>query len=72
LIQRQVRLYLGHPDQCLPGNKGATATPTAAVVLSLFTQVMIVQFTVNDIESHQLSGLQEQPLLVCQLLPPTA
>jgi len=32
IIQRQVRLYLHTHDQQVPGNKGATATPTAAVV----------------------------------------
>src|SRR5712691_7330376 len=39
LIQRQVRLSLRSQQQHLPGNKGMTATPTAAVVLSLFAQV---------------------------------
>src|SRR4029434_1908128 len=39
LIQRQVRLYLRTHDQQLLGNKGLTATPTAAVVLALFAQV---------------------------------
>ena len=43
IIQRQVRLYLRTHDQQVPGNKGATATPTAAVVLSLFAQVAVVQ-----------------------------
>ena len=43
LIQRQVGLYLWDHDQHLPGNKGATAIPTAAGVLSLFVQVMMVQ-----------------------------
>jgi hypothetical protein len=38
LIQRQVRLSLRTPDQQLPGHKGLTATPTAAVVWALFTQ----------------------------------
>ena len=33
VIQRQVRLYLRTHDQQIPGNKGMTATPTAAVVL---------------------------------------
>ena len=32
VIQRPVRLYLRTPDQQIPGNKGMTATPTAAVV----------------------------------------
>jgi hypothetical protein len=43
VIQRQVRLYLHTHDQQLPGNKGLTATPTAAVVLALFAQVAVVQ-----------------------------
>lgn len=42
IIQRQVRLYLRTHDQQVPGNKGATATPTAAVVLALFAQVALV------------------------------
>jgi hypothetical protein len=32
IMQRQVRRYLQPPDQQGPGNQGATATPTAAVV----------------------------------------
>src|SRR5262249_59813559 len=36
VIQRQVRLYLRTHAQQLPGNKGLTSTPTAAVVLALF------------------------------------
>jgi hypothetical protein len=42
VIQRQVRLYLHTHDQQLPGNKGLTATPTAAVVLALFTPIALV------------------------------
>jgi hypothetical protein len=38
LIQRQVRLDLHAQHQRLPGNKGLTTTPTAAVVLALFTR----------------------------------
>ena len=34
LIQRQVRLYLLTQDQQVPGNKGPTAPPTAAVVVA--------------------------------------
>ena len=43
VIQRQVRLSLRTHDQQLPGNKGLTATPTAAVVLALFAQVALVR-----------------------------
>ena len=34
VIQRQVRLYLRDHEQHVPGNKGPTATPTAAVVFA--------------------------------------
>ena len=43
VIQRQVRLSLRLHDQQLPGNKGMTATPTAAVVFALFAQVSMLQ-----------------------------
>jgi len=43
LIQRQVRLHLLTHDQQVPGNKGATAIPTAAVVLALFAHRALVQ-----------------------------
>src|SRR5262249_53261045 len=43
IMQRQVCLYLRTHDQQLPGHKGTTATPTAAVVLALFAQVALVQ-----------------------------
>jgi transposase len=47
VIQRQVRLYLRTHDQQIPGNKGMTATPTAAVVLALFAQVSMIQLGFN-------------------------
>ena len=43
IIQRQVRLYLHTHDQQIPGNKGMTATPTAAVVLALFAHVALIR-----------------------------
>ena len=42
VIQRQVRLYLRTHGQQI-GNKGMTATPTAAVVLALFAHVALIQ-----------------------------
>jgi Transposase DDE domain len=68
VIQRQVRLYLRTHDQQLPGNKGMTAIPTAAVVLALFTQVALVQLQIGEQEVTQLSGVQPQHLLVCEAL----
>ena len=54
IIQRQVRLSLRTHDQQLPGNKGLTATPTAAVVLALFAQVALVQLWIGDHEVAQI------------------
>jgi transposase len=68
IIQRQVRLYLRTHDQQLPGNKGMTATPTAAVVLALFAQVALVQFWIGDQEVAQVYGLQPHHLLICDAL----
>jgi transposase len=68
LLQRQVRLYLQSQQQQLPGNKGLTATPTAAVVLSLFSQVMMVQIQVGTTEMFQVYGLQDHHKMVCDAL----
>jgi len=68
LIQRQVRLYLRTHDQQLPGNKGTTATPTAAVVLAWFAHVALVQLWLSDHEGIPMYGLQPQPLLICDAL----
>jgi transposase len=66
VIQRQVRLYLRDHNQQIPGNKGPTATPTAAVVFALFTPVMLVQFVVENTTSLQVHGVQGQHLIVCE------
>jgi len=47
VIQRQVRLYLRTHDRQLPGNKGLTSIPTAAVVLALVAQVALVQLWID-------------------------
>ena len=68
IIQRQVRLYLRTHAQQLPGNKGTTATPTAAVVLALFAPVALVQLWLSDHEVAQVYGLQPHHLLICDAL----
>jgi hypothetical protein len=68
VIQRQVRLSLRAHAQQLPGNKGMTATPTAAVVLALFTPVALGQLRIGEQEATQLSGVQPHHLLVCDAL----
>jgi transposase len=66
VIQRQVRLYLRDHAQQVPGNKGPTATPTAAVIFALFAPVTLVQFAVGTTTSHQVHGIQAPHLLVCE------
>jgi transposase len=66
VIQRQVRLYLRDHDRYIPGNKGPTATPTAAVVFALFTQVMLVHFTIDNTPSLQVHGVQDYHRIVCE------
>ena len=66
VIQLQVRLYLHAHDQQVPGNKGLTATPTAAVVFALFAPVTLVQFAVGNTISRQVHGIQDHHLLVCE------
>ena len=66
VIQRQVRLSLHGHDRQVPGNKGLTATPTAAVVFALFAPVMLVQFAMDNATSLQVHGVQDHHLLVCE------
>jgi hypothetical protein len=68
LIQRQVRLYLHNHEQHVPGNKGPTDTPTAAVVMSLFTPVMMVQVQVDQTAVWQVHGWQDHHAMVCDAL----
>jgi hypothetical protein len=65
LIQRQVRLYLQEQHQVLPGNTGVTATPTAAVVFSLFTPVMLVQLLLDSTPVPHIYGVQPHHLMIC-------
>ena len=68
VIQRQVRLSLRTPDQQLPGNQGLTATPTAAVVLALLSQVALVQVWIEEHEVVQIAGVQPHHRLICDAL----
>jgi len=68
IIQRQVRLHLRMHNQQIPGNKGLTAIPTAAVVLSLFGQVALVQFQIDEQDGEQVYGVQPHHLLCCDAL----
>jgi transposase len=66
VIQRQVRLYLRDHDRQIPGNKGPTATPTAAVVFALFAPVMLVQFAVDKQLTLQMHGVQHHHHIICE------
>jgi transposase len=68
LIQRQGRLSLQSTQQRVPGNKGETATPTAAVVLSLFAPVMMVQLQIDTTVVRQAHGWQDYYGMVCDAL----
>ena len=64
----ECRLYLQEHEQHLPGNKGPTDTPTAAVVMSLFTPVMMVQIQVDKMVVRQVYGWQDHHGRVCDAL----
>ena len=68
MIQSQVRLYLRTHEQQLRGNKGMTATPTAAVVLALFAQVALAQVWIDEHTVGQSAGVPPHHLLVCDAL----
>ena len=68
VIQRQVRLYLRDHERHIPGNKGPTATPTAAVVFALFTPVTLVHFTLDNAPMLQVHGIHEDHLIICEAL----
>lgn len=68
VIQRQVRLYLRMHDQQVPGNKGETAMPTAAVVFALFSSVALVQIQVSGQKVYDMYGVQPHHWLICDAL----
>ena len=68
LIQRQVRQYLQQHQQTIPGNKGDTATPTAAVVLASFVSVTQVSLDLDGVEVCQVHGWQVHHDLICEAL----
>ena len=66
VIQRQVRLYLRDHERHIPGNKGPTATPTAAVVFALFRPVTLVHLAVDNAPILEVHGIQEDHRIVCE------
>ena len=68
LIQRQVRQYLQQHQQTIPGNKGDTARPTAAVVFESFACVTQVSLDLDGVEVCQVHGWQGHHRFICQAL----
>ena len=68
MLQRQVRLSLRSQEQQVPGNKGATAPPTAAVGLALCAQVALGPCWRGEHEVAQGYGVPPHHLLVCDAL----
>jgi transposase len=68
LIQRQVRRHLQEHRAHVSGNKGPTDIPTAAVVMALFTAVMMVQVQVDQTIVRQVYGWQDHHGMVCDAL----
>jgi hypothetical protein len=68
LIQRQVHQSVQQHQQSIPGNKGDTVMPTAAVVLELFAPVPPMAFDLDGVEVCQIHGWQAQQQLICPAL----
>src|SRR4030095_11072581 len=68
IIHRHLRLYLQTHHQPLPGNKGMTAIPTAAVMLALFASVVLIQLEIDGQQIAQIYGVQPHHLLICDAL----
>ena len=68
VIPRQVRLSLHTQGQQIPGNKGPTALPTATVVFTLFSPVMMVYVHRGKRVVPQMYGVQAYHFMVCDAL----
>jgi transposase len=68
LIQRQVRQYLQQRQESMPGNKGATTAPTAAVVFESFAPVTLVSLDLDGVAVSQVYGWQAHHRLICEAL----
>ena len=68
LIQRQVRQYLQQQQQSIPGNKGDTAMPTAAVVFASFTAITQVHLDLEGVDICQGNGWQAHHGLIFQAI----
>jgi hypothetical protein len=65
VIQRHVRLSLRDHHQQLPGHKGLTAIPTAAVVFALLAPGRLGQCEIDQSPSLHVQGLPADHLIVC-------
>ena len=68
VIQRQGRQSLHQRQASMPGNKGATATPTATVVFESFAPVTLVYLDLDGVSVSQVHGWQAHHQLICEAL----
>jgi hypothetical protein len=61
-------LLLQQHQQMIPGNKGDTALPTAAVVFESFASVTQVRLDLDGVDVCQIHGWQAHHELICQAL----
>jgi hypothetical protein len=66
VIQRPVRLYRRDHHPQVPGHKGPTALPTAAVVFALFASGRLGPWAVENTTSLQSHGVQDHHLIICE------
>ena len=66
MIPGHYRLSLHDHAQQVPGKKGPTATPTAAVVFTLFAPVTLVQCVMENATSLQVHGIQDHQRIICE------
>ena len=68
VIQRQVRQCLHQRHESMPGNKGATAPPTAPVVFESLAPVTLVYRDVDGVLVSQVHGWPAYHQLICEAL----
>ena len=68
LMQRSGRLSLQAHQEHVPGHKGPTDTPTAAVVMALFPPGMLVQGQGDKTSVRPVDGWQDHHGMVCDAL----
>jgi hypothetical protein len=68
VLQRHVRLHLLPQDQQVPGNRGAPAMPTAAVVVAFLAQVALVQCWLGEYDIEKIYIIKIHYLMIFEAL----